>query len=156
MAAVRFPHRHLAILGLLATLAGCGGRGRVAAAASPATPDQTIEQFLSAVNATDLDRMATLWGDQRGSVASRNDMSDAERNQRLTIMQRMLKSDSHLITSTDATDPTKRVVSVALIQGSRRFVVPFTVVPTRAGGWLIREIGLDAAMPSASSPRTAN
>ena len=150
MAVVRFPHRHLAILGLLATVAACGGR-RAVAGPSPASPDQTIEQFLSAVNASDLERMSTLWGDERGPVSASNAMSEAERNQRLTIMQRMLRSDSHLITATDATDPAKRVVSVAMTQGQRRFVVPFTVVPTRAGGWLIREIGLDAAMPSASA-----
>ena len=40
------------------------------------------------------------------------------------------------------------VLTVALSQGTRRVAVPFTLVPSRAGGWLIREIGLDAAMPS--------
>ena len=152
MAAVRFPHRHLAILGL-AVAAACGGRSAVTSAPAPATPDQTIEQFLTAVNASNLAGMAAMWGCERGTVDACVTMSEAEKNQRLTIMQRMLRSDSHMITATDATDPSKRVVSVAITQGTRRFVVPFTAVPTRAGGWLIKEIGLDAAMPSAGSPQ---
>ncbi len=149
MAVVNFPHRHLVILAVASAVA-CGGP-HANVAPSPATPDQTIEQFLTAVNASDLDQMAMLWGTQRGPEGVTHSRPDAERIQRLTIMQRMLRSDSHMITATDATDPSRRVVSVAMTTGTRRFVVPFTVVPTRAGGWLIQEIGLDAAMPSSGT-----
>src|SRR3954463_2119573 len=112
MAAVRFPHRHLAIMALLVLTASCGGRAHVASGPAPSSPDQAIEQFLSAVNASDLQRMSTVWGCERGTVDECTNMSQAERNQRLTIMQRMLRSDSHVITATDATDPSKRVLSV--------------------------------------------
>jgi hypothetical protein len=118
-------------------------------------PDQAVEQFLGAVNATDLDAMAMLWGTERGPEGVTHSLPQTERQQRLTVMQRMLRSDNHMITGTDATDPSKRIVTVAITQGTRRFAVPFTLVPTRAGGWIIREIGLDAAMPSqgSDSPR---
>lgn len=152
MRVVTSSHRHLAI-GLLVLTAACGGR-RANTVPAPATPDQAIESFLAAVNATDIDAMANFWGDERGAEAQTRRFSDSERRQRLQIMQRMLKSDNHMITGSDATDPSKRIVTVAMTQGTRRFAVPFTVVPVRGGGWLIREIGLDAAMPSAGSNNT--
>ena len=103
------------------------------------------------MNATNLDQMAMLWGNARGPEGVTHSLPRAERLQRLTIMQRMLRTDNHMITATDATDPSKRVLTVAMTQGNRRFAVPFTLVPTRAGGWIISEIGLDAAMPSSGS-----
>lgn len=150
MLVVTFSHRHLVILALATTVA-CGGRS-AEQAPSPASPDQTIEQFLAAVNAADLERMATLWGDERGPESATRTMPMEQRQQRLTIIQRMLRSDSHIITATDATNPARRVVTVAMTQGNRRFAVPFTVVPARSGGWLVKEIGLDAAMPSGTRP----
>jgi hypothetical protein len=144
--------RHLFILAALSA-AACGG-GHGSAAPSPAMPDQTVEQFLTAVNATNLDQMAMLWGNERGPEGVTHSLPQAERQQRLTIMQRMLRTDTHMITGTDATDPAKRIITVAMTQGTRRFAVPFTLVPTRAGGWIIREIGLDAAMPSQGSSET--
>jgi hypothetical protein len=144
--------RHLFILAALSVTA-CGGR-RAAQSPSPATPDQTVEQFLAAVNAADLDRMAMFWGNERGPEGVTHSIPQEERMQRLTIMQRMLRTDNHMITATDATDPSKRIVTVAMTQGTRRFAVPFTLVQARAGGWLIKEIGLDAAMPSSGTNET--
>lgn len=141
--------RHLFILAAL-TVSACGGR-RANYAPSPSSPDQSIEQFLAAANAADLDRMAMLWGNERGPEGVTRSFPEQERLQRLTIMQRMLRSDTHMITATDATDPSKRVLTVAMTQGTRRFAVPFTLVQTRAGGWVIKEIGLDAAMPSSGT-----
>lgn len=144
--------RHLFILAAL-SVAACGG-GRANFAPSPSTPDQSVEQFLAAVNAADLERMAMIWGNERGPEGVTHSLPQEERMQRLTIMQRMLRSDNHMITATDATDPSRRVLTVAMTQGTRRFAVPFTLVQSRAGGWVIREIGLDAAMPSSGSNET--
>ncbi len=144
MVAVTFSPRHLVSVALiLAASSGCHG-GKVMPSAAP---DQTVEHFLAAVNASDLEGMARLWGTERGPESEVHKFSDTERLQRLTIMQHMLKSESHAITATDATDPSKRVLTVSLTQNNRRFSVPFTLVASRAGDWLIREIGLDAAMP---------
>jgi hypothetical protein len=137
-----------ALIPAVLLIVACGGH-RANLAPSPATPDQTVERFLAAVNGSDLEGMAMLWGTKDGPEGVTHTMSEAVRIQRLTIMQHMLKSDNHLITATDATDPGKRVLTVAMTQNNRRFAVPFTLIPSRAGGWLIREIGLDAAMPDA-------
>jgi len=145
MVAVTFSHRHL-VIPVLVLAAACGGH-RANLAPSPASPDQTVERFLTAVNASDLDGMAMLWGTKDGPEGVTHTMNETVRLQRLTIMQHMLRSDNHMITGTDATDPSKRVLTVAMTQNNRRFAVPFTLVASRAGGWLINAIGLDAAMP---------
>jgi hypothetical protein len=73
--------------------------------------------------------------------------------QRLTIMQRVLRSDNHQVTATDASDPGKRVLTVAMTQGTRHFTVPFTMVPMQSGGWIVNDIKLDNAMPTGPNPQ---
>jgi len=148
---VTIAHRTLAVASLGLVL-GCAGRaGDVAP--SPATPEATIELFLDAVNAGDLDRMATLWGDERGPSSATNRIPRAQRAQRLAIIQRLLRSDGRRLVSSENTMPAAPVRTYELSQGTRRFSVPFTCVPSPHGGWLIREIGLDSAMPSGGPRR---
>jgi hypothetical protein len=151
MAAVTFSHRHLVIAGLVTALA-CGGQ-RVAVAPLPASPEATVEGFLAAVNDADLERMAGLWGDERGPSNVTNRIPRAQRLQRLTIMQRVLRHDNRRVVASDAANSREAVLRVELTQGTRRFTVPFTCVASRTGGWLVRDIGLEAAMPAAS-PRS--
>ena len=152
MPIVTIAHRTIAVAALGLVL-GCGGRSGTAAAPSPATPEATVELFLDAANANDLDRMAALWGTEQGSSAATGQPPLEERNQRLAIMQRLLRNDNRRLVGTAATVPTAPVLSYDITQGQRQFTVPFTCVASRHGGWLIREIGLDAAMPTAG-PRT--
>lgn len=148
MVFVTFSYRPLVILGLAATVACGGGRtAGVSPVQGPATAEAALEQFLTAVNAADLDQMAMLWGDQRGPEGLTHTMTNETRMQRLTIMQRVLRTDTHQITGTDASDPGRRVITVDMTQGTRRFAVPFTMVPMRSGGWIVNDIRLDAAMP---------
>lgn len=151
MAAVTFSHRHLIIAGLATALA-CGGR-HVEVAPLPASPEATVEGFLTAVNDADLERMAGLWGDERGPSNVTNRIPRAQRLQRLTIMQRLLRHDNRRVLGSEAPNPREAVLQVELTQGTRHFTVPFTCVTSRAGGWLVRDIGLEAAMPAAG-PRS--
>ena len=137
----------------LAVTAACGGQPSSGVAPAPATPEATVTQFLTATNAGDLEAMGRLWGDEKGPVPANNETERQQRNQRLTIMQRLLRNDSHQITETSVADPARPVLTVAMSQGTRRFAVPFTLVQPRSGGWLITDIGLEAAMPAAG-PRT--
>ena len=140
--------RYLVILTLGAT-AACGGavQGRVAPA--PAEPEASIAAFLAAAREGNLGRLAELWGDERGPASATNVIPAEQRQQRLTIMQRVLVSDEHraLGWEPSATRAGRRVYSVELARGGRRVVVPFTLAPSRRGGWLVAEIGLEAAMP---------
>lgn len=148
MAVVTFSHRHIALaLGILLT--ACHGQQPVVPPA-PESLHPPVEEFLSAANANDLVRMNAVWGDEHGPM---HRGPETARTQRLTIMQRLLHGDSHEVVATDVSDPRRPKVSVAIMQGTRRFVVPFTLVRSDRG-WMIVEIGLDAAMPaSGSAPR---
>lgn len=106
-----------------------------------------MSQFLAAVNARELDRMALLWGTERGpSTVSSPNSPEVQRRQ-LEIMQRLLITESHrVVRSEPAGDMARRRLTVELVRGSRRVQVPFVLVHARTGGWLVQEIDLDLAM----------
>ena len=133
----------------LAVTAACGGQRPSGVAPAPSTPEATVQQFLAATNAGNLEAMGALWGDERGPVPAGNETERQRRNQRLTIMQRLLRSDSFAITESNVMNPSRPVLTVAMRQGTRSFSVPFTLVQPGSGGWLINDIGLEAAMPAA-------
>lgn len=145
MRAVKLSRRLLPFA--IAALAACGGR-TVAVAPAPAAPEQTVSAFLAAVNANDLDRMALLWGTERGPSTVSNRNAPEVRHQQLVIMQRLLVADSFRVLGAEAVPGHEaRRLQILMMRGPRRATVPFTLVTARTGGWLIREIGLDLAMP---------
>ena len=148
MAVVTFSHRHLVILALGAAVA-CGHQAPVVPL--PATPGETVEAFLAAANAANLERMAGLFGDEQGPVNQTRRNSDQVRNQQMIIFQRLLHGEAHEVTATDVSIAEKPKISVAITQGTRRFTVPFTLVRARQGGWLVWQIDLAPAMPTAGS-----
>jgi hypothetical protein len=137
--------RCLAIL-LLGTVAACG-QPQVAGPPPPASPEATVGQFLAAVNADDLRRMATLFGDARGPSPSFIGNA-ARRDSIMAVLQRVLASDSSRVTGVEAIPGQRewRLVHVDLAQGARRTSVPFTVLPWR-GGWLVQKIDILPLMP---------
>src|SRR2546425_10389311 len=52
---------------------------------APQSPQQALEQFMTAVKAKDLDRMGDLWGSERGPAASWMKPDDLKK--RLTVFQ---------------------------------------------------------------------
>jgi hypothetical protein len=73
------------------------------------------------------------------------------RTQQMTIFQRLLHGEAHEITATDLTTRDKPKLSVMITQGTRRFTVPFTLIRARQGGWLVWQIDLTPAMPTAGT-----
>ncbi len=130
------------------SVAACHHRSGGSATA-PSAPDETVRQFLAAVNAQDLDKMAALWGTESGPVAQSNASSADVRHQRLSIMQHLLQADSFRVQSIEAVPghETHRRIEVELMRADRRATVPFILVPARTGGWLVSEIDLNSAMP---------
>jgi hypothetical protein len=135
------------LIAVLALVPACRGR-QAQLAPAPSTPEATLTQFLAAVNANDLSRMALLWGTERGPSTTWNPNSPAEQRQQLMIMQRVLITDSHRITGADIVPgpPAMRRLHVEIVRGERRTMVPFVLVEARTGGWLVQEIGIDALM----------
>ena len=136
----------------LAALAACGGRP-VAVAPAPASPDATVGQFLAAVNANDHDRIAALFGDERGPSTVTWARQVARRDSVITIMQHLLVSDSSRVSGTEAAPDknTWRVLRMVLFQGDKRTTVPFTLAPQAAGGWLVARIDLEPLMPAVNT-----
>ena len=147
MAVVTFSHRPLVILALGAML-GCQ---HPIVLPSPSAPAETGNQFLSAVNANDRNAMALLFGDERGPSSVVRTNSETVRMQQMTILQRLLRGDSHEVVSTDVSTPARPKLTVTIVQGTRRFTVPFTMAQSRAGGWLVQAIDVTPAMPTAGS-----
>jgi hypothetical protein len=143
-------HRILAIAALALAPACHSGATPEMAAPAPAAPEAAVQAFLAAVDSNALDRMAALWGTDRGpsTVVIRNNQ---EREQRLVIMQRLLQHDTFRFVPDPGSvrpRPGRRMLFVELRRGDSRATVPFTLVGQRRGGWLVEDIGLDALMPS--------
>ncbi len=146
------PLRRLLALACLVPAAACAGR---TARVTPApTPEATVGQFLAAVNANDLERMARLFGDERGRAAWGN---ATQRQQRLSIMQHLLVNDSSRVVGTEpdsAGVTSRRLVYVDVMRGDQRVRVPFVAAQQRSGGWLVFAIGVQALMPSLEGRRS--
>lgn len=130
-------------------LAACHRRPDVAVVPAPLAPDETVRQFLAAVNAENLDQMAQLWGTERGPSTVTFSGSADNRHDRLAIMQRTLQADSFRVRAIEPLPghETQRRIQVELMRGTQRVTVPFTLVTARTGGWLVSDIDLNRAMP---------
>ena len=100
---------------------------------------------MSAVQANDLASMSQLWGTKDGLAAWK--MERAELNQRLTVMQIMLKHERYEITAdvlTAGLDDETRAYHLRLMRLGCQVDVPFELV--RVGeGWLVSVIDLTQA-----------
>ena len=142
--------RPLAAAGFV-VLASCASNTYVTQGPRPTSPEATVGQFLAAVNADDLRRMAELFGDQRGP--SPGYMTDgARRDSIMAVLQHVLADDSARVTGTNLIPAHRewRLVHVLLVQGDRRTDVPFTVLPWR-GSWLVQAIDILPLMPGGRS-----
>ena len=161
--------RFLAILPFLA-LVGCGGgppapgtTGEMAAVA----PMMSVERFLQAVNARDYPAMANLFGTQDGPVIDTGGtvgcgfkkfgdwlgMGDScptwpQIEQRMDLIAQILTHEDYRIVSENRvagrTAPTTRIgVNLVLNAEDTITDLPFTVVQTGEGRWLIEQIALE-------------
>jgi hypothetical protein len=146
------PTHRLPIIACLVALVGCAGRP---AGVTPApTPEATVGQFLAAVNANDLERMAALFGDEHGRTRWG---SSVARQERLAIMQRLLRADSSRVLGNEPDSTgvaTRRLVHAELFGTDRRVRVPFIVARQTVGGWLVYAIGLAPLMPTPGGRRS--
>ena len=122
-------------------LAACGGRP---APVEPArTPTGVVQGFMQAVADSNLAKMATLWGTSSGPAAKTRQPSDYER--RIVIMQSYLRNESFRVTSDVPQSPDRRDLQVELRRKTCTWSVPFVVVKTGDGSWLVNQVDLTAA-----------
>lgn len=106
-------------------------------------PVLTVERFLQAANTGDLETMAALFGTHEGPIDGRRE--DIEL--RMSAIASILEHDDYEI-GAETREPGRthatRRINVTVVQGARRHEdVPFLVVETGDGAWLIEEIALD-------------
>ncbi len=132
------------LMGALLAVMACGSKASPSIVL-PLDPEVTLSRFMSAVQANDLVSMSQLWGTKDG-LAERK-MERAELNQRLTVMQIMLKHERYEITadvSIAGLDDKTRAYRLRLMRLGCQVDVPFELV--RVGeGWLVSVIDLTQA-----------
>jgi hypothetical protein len=129
-------------------LAACGGAsGGSAAPASvvPANPDAAVRAFLQAVADSNIERMSSLWGTDKGSAARTRLPADYVK--RMEVVQLYLRNTSYTIGAIRPAegDPTKTIVNVVLDRKACTRTMPVTVVQTPKDGWVINQLDLNLA-----------
>lgn len=150
------------VLGLIAVLAGVGcGGGPPPAGPAPQSVDTALSEFMAAVKAHDITRMATLWGTPRGPAAQWMDREPMR--QRLTVIQKYLMHIGYRVLETTAGPPVKgtdggatRTMRIELQRQGCNSVMPIDLVRSRAGGWLVYDVHLESAGNPARCARGAS
>ena len=126
------------------TLIACGGGGPEPVLPAPAEPEAAIRVFMSAVEADDLERMASVWGGSRGPAVRY--MDPDELHQRLTVIRIYLEHERYEILPpaiNTAPAPGRRRYQVRIESKGCRPVVPFDLVRYQ-DGWLVNSVDLGA------------
>jgi hypothetical protein len=134
--------RLLTFLVLLAL--GCGGRGPRMPV--PQSVNASLEQFMAAVKANDLERLGGLWGTERGPAAEW--MDKVKLRQRLTVIQKYLEHSGYRVIEGPLPVPARsdlRTYRVELQRAGCSQMVSIDVVRTRSGGWLVFDPHLETA-----------
>jgi hypothetical protein len=102
----------------------------------------SVERFLQAANAKDFEAMQTLFGSYEGPI--KGDRRELEL--RMAAIAEILTHEDYVVVSEEREPgrehPTTRVL-VTLTKGGRPIEgVPFLVVRTEAGGWLVEQVDL--------------
>ncbi|MBX6364186.1 MAG: hypothetical protein IRZ00_09990 [Gemmatimonadetes bacterium] len=108
-------------------------------------PRLAVEQFLRAANDNDLVTMGRLFGTRNGSVAERDDRKEVE--QRMFALASLLRHQDYEIQGQSVVpgrigEAVRINVRLQLADGAP--VVPFTVVQSKKGAWLVEQIDINA------------
>jgi hypothetical protein len=153
-AGLRFPSQagqamrsRIALAFLAALLAACATREVPVAgvARDQIGPSLVVEQFLRAVNANDLATMARLFGTKDGPVQRLDPHRQTE--ERMFALASLLRHEDYAIEG-ERVVPGRSAEAMQLLvrmqARERTAIVPFTLVISRDGSWLIEQIGVVA------------
>jgi hypothetical protein len=133
---------------------GCITRATNQGGSSNVAPQLVVEQFLRAVNGAfesndavrnnSLEAMAHLFGTRDGSIVKRDPKKDVE--QRMFALASILRHDDYTI-GTQQLVPGRQNEAIRLMVsmtfGKRVVNVPYTMVKTTKGDWLIEQIDVE-------------
>jgi hypothetical protein len=120
----------------------CGSSAR--APESALAPAMVVERFLRAANSNDIDTMGRLFGTRAGPIAERDSRKDLD--DRMIVIASVLRHTDYQIQGEQIVpgrrDEATQLV-VRLVNGERRYELPFTLVQSGRWGWLIENIPLE-------------
>jgi hypothetical protein len=128
-------------------LAGACGPKRGPQLPIPQSMNASVEQFLAAVKANDLDRMGGLWGTERGPNGRRMDAPVLR--QRLTVIQKYLDHVGYRVVEGPLPVPARGDLRTYRVELQRARgcsqVVQIDVIRADSGGWLVFDPHLESA-----------
>jgi hypothetical protein len=131
-------------LGTVLLLVACGGGGGAPAVKPAASANAAVQSFMQAVADSNVEKMASLWGNANGPASKTRQPPDWQR--RIAIMQAYLRNQSFRITSDEPeTDANRRALQVEIRRDTCTWSVPFVAVKSREGAWLVTQVDLAAA-----------
>lgn len=129
------------VLGIVTATACGGGRAPAGPVDTSASPAETVTLFMQAVADSNLARMAELWGTSRGSAAETRQPRDYQR--RVAVMWAYLRGARATLGNEIEVGPGRAVLAVDLERDGCRRRVPFEMVRTGRGQWVVQAIELD-------------
>lgn len=141
--------RHRTLSSLAFVLLVLAGRPLVAQA-PPATGEAALADFMRAVTDSNLSRMASLWGTQKGSAAKTKAPPDYER--RLIVMHAFLKGNTYRLAASQPEEgEDRRSFLVEFSRSGCNKVAQVRTVRSKNEGWLVNFIDL-TSVPAPSKP----
>lgn len=132
---------------------GCSTKSATGTAGThgAATSELAVRGFLDGANADDYERMAGLFGTEKGPAVERFGVTDVE--QRMMFLAGILKHESYELQQVNLAQlGPDRIRWEARMTGTRKggVVVPVITVPDRDGRWYVERLNLDALTASAA------
>ncbi|MFI5257294.1 MAG: hypothetical protein ACHQRK_08535 [Gemmatimonadales bacterium] len=137
------------LMGLLVAAAACTTRTTTIPTPSPATapaaqsaPRPTLDTFLAAVKAQDLQAMSNVWGDKDGSVRASGKMGREEIERREIILMCYFRHDRYRVLDDKPGVDNERVLQVELTKGNLSRTTNFYLA-TDGTRWYVRSADLE-------------
>lgn len=145
--------RFIALALLALTISACpASRPSAGGLTGAASPRAAVDEFLGAVRAGDLQRIAAVWGDQRGAARDIHDREQLE--QRTFIMQQCLSHERFRVVGETPGAAGRRVFDVELAKGDMLRRTTFTTIEGPSQRWYVQEVDLQRTMDLC--PRAGN
>lgn len=131
------------VLGVAVVVVACGRQPATGNALTGApTARQSVELFLAAVKAQDLQAMSVVWGTDKGPA--RDQMERTELEKRAIIMQSCYDHDSFMIIREAPAPNSERYVEVAITRGKITKNPNFATVKGPSDRWYVRDADFTA------------
>ncbi|HEX9164986.1 MAG TPA: hypothetical protein VF862_03695 [Gemmatimonadales bacterium] len=129
--------RAFALLFTIAVLA-CGGKA--VPVGMEAGPEGALSAFMQAVADSNLNRMAQLWGTEKGSAAQTGQPQDYQR--RVAVMYAYLRGATVRVLGEVERRGSTSVLATEVSRADCVKRVPFTMVQTGRGAWLLTAVDI--------------